>query len=387
MDQSIRADPARLAAAQNCLDKLAGAGAWVHDPSVIDQGALESNDELWSWTATSADSSESCKMAGRLGTAEARRLLRGKHVMVVGDLAARLWFSALVYLVNGTAQPSEVEDGFPLHKERADGVCAWNPDSMRRGGYDFGGWAHFKKSSPCFKRWYGHRFGTLLDKPLTLNHPPGSKAWWGRGSTRDVMTMLLRDSLLWGTWHEPTHDITVTYLWKGVIRTAGSYKQQHARHLAEVAAKVGKPPSLLVAAMGAYDSQWQNEKEVATRLSGLYQGLAGRWPAASPDAPLLLANGPSSCPAGRKYSVYMGRGTRHGSFHNLDNASALIPGARQAALNNSVLFVDTHHPQTTAPPLRTSPCHYDLPLGVVAEALVQIALSGLRHASALKTVK
>ena len=69
---------------------------------------------------------------------------------------------------------------------------------------------------------------------------------------------------------------------------------------------------------------------------------------------------------------------RHGSFHNLDNSSALIPGARQAALNHSVLFVDSSRPMLTVPPLRTSPCHYDLPLGVMAEALVQVALNALR---------
>ena len=75
--------------------------------------------------------------------------------MVVGDLAARLWFSALLYLVNGTARPSEVADGFPLHKAEASDKCAWPPDKMRRGGYDFGGWAHFRKNDPCFLRWFG----------------------------------------------------------------------------------------------------------------------------------------------------------------------------------------------------------------------------------------
>ena len=249
-------------------------------------------------------------------------------------------------------------------------------------------------------------------------------------STRDVMTMLLRESLLWGTWLEPTHDVRLTYLWKGVIRTSGSYKAQHARHLAQVAAKAGRPPTIIVAAMGTYDSQWQDAQEVTTRLSGLFRGLADRWPAGEAGAPLLIANEPSSCAAGKKYSVYMGRGTRHGTFRNLDNASALIPGAREAARNHSVLYVDTSPMQMSAPPLRTSPCHCpvgvlnarilipppvlltpshpsssptlprpsaahslrcwrsslawadDLPLGVVAESLVQVTLNGLKHAGA-----
>ena len=192
------------------------------------------------------------------------------------------------------------------------------------------------------------------------------------------MTMLLRDSLLWGTWHDSRgSNITLTYLWKGVIRTGGSYKSQHARHIAQVAQKVGRPPTAIVVAMGAYDSQWQAAEEVAGRMSGLYQGLGARWPAAEAASPLLLTLLPSSCTPGKKYSVYMGRGTRHGSFHNLDNSSALIPLARQAAVNRSVLYVDTSRAQTTVPPLRTSPCHYDLPIGIVAEILVQVTLNAL----------
>ena len=73
----------------------------------------------------------------------------------------------------------------------------------------------------------------------------------------------------------------------------------------------------------------------------------------------------------------MGRGTRHGSFHNLDNASALIPGARQAATNHSVLFLNSEPLQLAVPPLRTSPCHYDLPVGLMAETLVQVALKAI----------
>ena len=90
------------------------------------------------------------------------------------------------------------------------------------------------------------------DQPTLIDHAPESLC---AGSTRDVMTMLLRDKLLWTTWtHGPT---TISYLWKGVIRTSGSYKAQHARHIHQVATLVGKPPSLIVLAMGAYDSQWQ----------------------------------------------------------------------------------------------------------------------------------
>lgn len=59
----------------------------------------------------------------------------------------------------------------------------------------------------------------------------------------------------------------------------------------------------------------------------------------------------------------------------------LIPHARAAAANHSVLYVDTSGPQMSVPPLRSSPCHYDLPIGKVAEALVQIVLGGLRSGS------
>eukprot|EP00966_Prymnesium_polylepis_P090391 2093352-Prymnesium_polylepis.2 len=190
--------------------------------------------------------------------------------------------------------------------------------------------------------------------------------------------MLLREKLLHTTWRQPDADITITYLWKGVVRTSGSYKSQHARHIAQVATRAGVPPTLILTAMGAYDSQWQSAHEVSRRLSGLFEGIGARWPPAEAGSPLVVSAGPSSCAAGKKYSVYMGRSTRHGSFHTLDNASALIPGARQAALNHSgVLFVDTSHVQMSVPPLRTSPCHYDLPLGLMAETLVQIVLNAL----------
>ena len=172
-------------------------------------------------------------------------------------------------------------------------------------------------------------------------------------------------------------------MWKGVIRTSGSYRSQHARHIATVAAKIGRPPTLIVAQMGTYDSQWQPATEVSLRLGGLFEGLAARWPP-GPAAPLLLSLGPSSCAGNHKYSVYMGRNTRSGSFKNLDNASSLAPYARAAVLNHSALFLDTRPAQMTVPPLRTSPCHNDLPLGATAEVLVQTALNALAATGAVQ---
>ena len=53
----------------------------------------------------------SCGMRAKMPTRTARKLLEGHHVVVVGDLAARLWYAALLYLVNDTAAPDEVADG------------------------------------------------------------------------------------------------------------------------------------------------------------------------------------------------------------------------------------------------------------------------------------
>ena len=144
---SIRSDPA---ATQRCLDHFTTQGRWAHDPAATPT-ALEDRDELWRWEGVG---DRQCPWQQRQ-TAEARSLLKDQHVFVIGDLAARLWFSALIYLVNGTSAPSEVAEGFPMHKDVAGGPCAWNPNRMVKGGYDFGGWAQFKKSSPCFLRWYG----------------------------------------------------------------------------------------------------------------------------------------------------------------------------------------------------------------------------------------
>ena len=118
--------------------------------------------------------------------------------------------------------------------------------------------------------------------------------------------------------------------------------------------------------------------EVSKRLSGLLGGLAQRWPVSDPQAPLISFLGPSSCAANKLYSVYMGRATRHNTYHNMDNASALIPFARRAAANHSVLFVDTQPAQLSLPPLRSSPCHYDLPVGIVSELNVQLILNSLK---------
>ena len=348
---SLRAEPSKLHVAQSCLDHLSSSGGWEGE----------------TWTAPTA-LGNGCDLRAHIGTEQARSLLAGHHVMVVGDLAARLWYAALLYLLNGTHAPEEVAVGYPQHI----GSC-WSPDSMRRGGYEFAGWGHIKKGSPCFLRWYGPNAGTLYN--LTLKHPAGSKAWWGRGTSRDVMTLLLREKLFYSTWHG--HATTVSYLWKGVIRTSGSYKSQHARHVATVASRIGRAPTLIVVAMGAYDSQWQNVAEVSKRLAGLFEGLVDRWPAREPSSPLLLYNGPSSCAPGKRYSVVMGQKTRHNTFHSMPNASALIPHARTAAANHSVLYLDTSGPQMSVPELRNSPCHYDLPIGRTAEALVQIALRGV----------
>ena len=77
----------------------------------------------------------------------------------------------------------------------------------------------------------------------------------------------------------------------------------------------------------------------------------------------------------------MGRATRHNTFKSMENATDLTPYAREAAANHSVLFVDTTRPVQTVPPLRSSPCLYDLPVGRMAEALVQIALKGMAGAA------
>ena len=65
--------------------------------------------------------------------------------------------------------------------------CAWNPDRVTRGGYDFGGWGEWSKRDPCHLRVYGEP--NLNNEPLTLKKSTG---WWGHGTPRDVMTMLLK---------------------------------------------------------------------------------------------------------------------------------------------------------------------------------------------------
>ena len=152
----IRATPALLNQTQACLDQHSSGGRW--------QG------ETWQGSPSAR-----CGY-GQLAPSSARQRLRGQHVVVVGDLAARLWYAALLYLLNGTAGPDEVALGYPQHMTGADARCAWNPERVTRGGYDFGGWGEWSKTNPCHLRVYGEP--NLNNEPLTLKKSTG---WWGHG--------------------------------------------------------------------------------------------------------------------------------------------------------------------------------------------------------------
>ena len=70
-----------LGSRQHCLDRHSTAGHW--EPAGT------------SWQAWVSKTDKTC--AWRVfGTAQARAALRGQHVMVVGDLQARLFFSVRV---------------------------------------------------------------------------------------------------------------------------------------------------------------------------------------------------------------------------------------------------------------------------------------------------
>ena len=108
-------------------------------------------------------------------------------------------------------------------------------------------------------------------------------------------------------------------------------------------------------------------------MRGLYGGWNERYGAAVPK----LALGPSSCQPGRPYSTYMSKTSHHNMFHNMENATSLRPEARLAAENQSVLFLDTLPSKIAFTPTARTPCHYDLPLGAMSEAYVQMLLNTL----------
>mmetsp|Transcript_74708 Transcript_74708/g.124630 ORF Transcript_74708/g.124630 Transcript_74708/m.124630 type:complete len:382 (+) Transcript_74708:380-1525(+) len=373
MDLSaIRASSVLLNQTQACLDLFSRRGTWVESrwvPHLTSTATPELNPSFHVSHDEDLDL-QNCGNFGQLSTLQARQRLKGQHVVVVGDMAARLWYAALVYLVNGTRNPNEVALGFPQHLTAPDAECFWNPERVTRGGYDFGGWGEYGKSTACHLRLFGRP--NLNDHPLTLKKATG---WWGRGTPRDVMTMLLKPKALYSSWRGS--GVAISYLWRGVVRTGGSYQRQHAMLIDNLTGEVGLPPTLIVAAVGTYDSQWQPLEEVAGRIGGMIEGFARRWPPTAKGSPLLLLNSLSSCPQNQRYSVYMGTGTRHGTYRKLPNASALIPHARAAVSAHGALFFDTSTPQLTVPPLRNSPCHYDLPIGVMAEQLVQIVINAI----------
>ena len=59
--------------------------------------------------------------------------------MVMGDLAARHWYAALVYLLNETASPEEVADGYPLRAELAELTGRTSVPALYVGGEFLGG--------------------------------------------------------------------------------------------------------------------------------------------------------------------------------------------------------------------------------------------------------
>ena len=67
-------------------------------------------------------------MKAPLATFQPRTLLKGDHVMLIGDLAARLSWTGSHFLLLLVPSPDEVATGFPI-------VSCWNPDSMRRWAY------------------------------------------------------------------------------------------------------------------------------------------------------------------------------------------------------------------------------------------------------------
>ena len=345
------AAPAGFAAMQTCLDQFSGNGHWTEDGQ--------------QWVSTS---SSDCEWRA-IDTLEARRRLANQHVMLIGDLHARLFFSALVYLVNGTASPEEVAPGIMPHKWLDGATCAWNPDRQASAWYDWAGWAEFAKDHACHVRAYG--WPNLHNVTL-----PKASSWWGVGNARDVMTMLQKENPRYATFS--FESITISYVWRSVIRTVGAsadgaYIRQHPKVVEKCAALIGRgAPTIIVPYMYAFDAQWQGPTEVGTRMRGLFRGLKERFGQAR-----LLTLGPSSCQPRRPYSVYMSKTSRHNIFHQVENASALRPHAREAAANQSVLYIDTLPSKIAFTPTRLTPCHYDLPLGPMSEALVQIALNGV----------
>ena len=95
--------------AGSCADHLLHQGHWAHS------GSSERHlDTGWSWKAPRREA-DGCEL---LGPHAARRALRGRWVVVVGDSVARFLYSALLALVNGT----DPAPGWPTHRV-GEGTC------------------------------------------------------------------------------------------------------------------------------------------------------------------------------------------------------------------------------------------------------------------------
>ena len=108
----------RLVVQQECANKLMR-GHWVHD------GRTPAHlDEAWSWRTDEAYGAIAGQTAwcSLLSPEQARRRLRGKWLLVVGDSVARFIFAALLALANGT----DPALGWPTHRVRA-GLCMAHP--------------------------------------------------------------------------------------------------------------------------------------------------------------------------------------------------------------------------------------------------------------------
>lgn len=108
----------RLVVQQECANKLMR-GHWVHD------GRTPAHlDEAWSWRTDEADGAIAGETARctLLSPEQARRRLKGKWLLIVGDSVARFIFAALLALANGT----DPALGWPTHRVHA-GLCMAHP--------------------------------------------------------------------------------------------------------------------------------------------------------------------------------------------------------------------------------------------------------------------
>ena len=320
---------------RRCADDLLQQGRWTHD------GSSERHlDASWSWAA--APAYNGCKL---LSNRAARKALRRRWVVVVGDSVARFLYAALLALANRT----DPAPGWPTHRV-SEGTCM----------------AHVVANGTQLHFGYYHPGCTLRWKGVCSD---GAEAQVSSGACA-------LDYRIAG--QQATR---LTFVWQSTLR---GYMRVHLRRrlTALVAGAGGRTPDLLIASIGHWDYMYPSDETCPNGeqcCPGLQAGL--RDLAASTNASLKLWHGHFWCPSCAPLAPPLSS-SGYGCGHFGEKAwpqrlrrTAAACG-RDLANAEGYEYLDVQHLTASVPQgIVASPCGQGHHFGVLADAQALVFVS------------